>query len=181
MRAARVACRVALQSPPVAARAKSSIAGVKSGAVLPSTAGSAWFTASGTPGVERQNEVDLPVEGRLDVPSSRPIDELARLSTSESFSSGNESILSVLSASRTFFKRRQVGVAEHEQTVGEIERREHRPVEERRRVDDDNIVRLARNVEQRTHGLFADKLSILGVHRRGQHPAGPRNAPRCRP
>ena len=48
------------------------------------------------------------------------------------------------------------------------EHREHRPVEERRGVDDDDVVRLARHLEQLQHLRLGDELGILGPHRRGE-------------
>jgi hypothetical protein len=48
-----------------------------------------------------------------------------------------------------------------EQLVGPVERREHRPVEERRRVDHDRLIRAASHLEQARHLSLRHELGVL--------------------
>src|SRR5262249_22548942 len=73
-----------------------------------------------------------------------------------------------LEAQAYVLDRRYVEPAEQEQVVGAIERREHRAVEERRRVDDDRVVRSPRDLEQACELALGDELGVLGLERSGQ-------------
>ena len=59
--------------------------------------------------------------------------------------------------------------ADQHQLVGAIERRQHRPVEERRRVDDHDVVALLGHREQVAESLLGDQLGVLGPKRGRQH------------
>ncbi len=83
-------------------------------------------------------------------------------------SSGKRQQLERLQRQPNVLQRRHIRVAEQKQLVGLVERREHRPVEERRRVDDHEIVGLAGDLEQRANRLLADELGILRAHRSRQ-------------
>src|SRR3954453_22468374 len=66
-------------------------------------------------------------------------------------------------------ERRDVERAEEQQLVRPVERRQHRAVEERGCVDDDDVERLPRNLEQATELRFRHELSVFRAKRRRQN------------
>ena len=75
-------------------------------------------------------------------------------------SAGKLSSRSVSTPSRTFFSA-GTGTADHEQVVCVIEGRQHRPMEERRGVHDDDVVRRACSKEP-VDLVVGDLLAVLG-------------------
>ena len=99
----------------------------------------------------------------------RPTFVLARFRITRIRSVGKESSSSVCRPEPDVLDRRDVEPAEQEQEyVGAVERRQHRPVEERRRVDDDHVVGGAGDLEQPGQLALGDELGVLRPDRGGQ-------------
>ena len=80
---------------------------------------------------------------------------------------GNEQV-ERLQREADVLQRRHVEPAQHQQLVGPVERGQHRPVEERRGVDDDHVVRLPRHLEQPRELRLGHELGVLRAQRRRQ-------------
>ncbi len=93
---------------------------------------------------------------------------VTRLSTRLVRDAGKPSMLERAQAQLHVLQRRDVEAAEHQQLVGLAQHGEHRPVEERRGVDDDDVVRLPGHLEQLQHLRLGDELGVLRAHRRRQ-------------
>ena len=125
-------CRIALaKSEPVSA-----------------TAGAPSVDAERDGPARRHLEADLDVERALDLALLHPDLEFARLRTKRTPRRGEREQLERLHREAHVLQRRHVEAAEHQQLVGPVERGQHRPVEEGRGVDDDDVVRLPRHLEQ---------------------------------
>ncbi len=92
-----------------------------------------------------------------------------RLSSTLIRSVGNASASSVWSASRRFLSVGMSGPLTSSELVGAVERAQHRPVEVRRRVDDDDVVHLQSDVEQSRDLFLGDEVGLLRPLRRGEH------------
>ena len=79
--------------------------------------------------------------------------------------------LQCLQAQPDVLDRRHVEPAQEQQLVRAVERRQHRPVEERRGVDDDHLVRLLGHLEQPAELRLGDEARRPPA---GLAPAGPR-------
>ena len=98
-----------------------------------------------------------------------PTFEFARLRTSLMRLGGNESSSSVCRLSRTFLSVGTSSPQSEQQLIGPVEGGQHRAVEERRGVDDDHVVRLARDLEQPGQLGLGDELGVLRAQRRREH------------
>ena len=74
-----------------------------------------------------------------------------------------------LEADADVLERRHLGIADEEQLVAVVERREHRAVEQRAGVDHDRLVRVSCCGEDGRELGRADHVGLLRAARRGQH------------
>src|SRR5436190_6298749 len=116
----------------------------------------------------RDLELDLHVEGPLNL--ARPQAHLGARAVEEQMAPLLRVVQQVERLQRQLdvLDRRDVERGDEQELVGAVERREHRPVEARRGVDDDHVVALLGDGEQVAEALLGDELGILGPKRRRQ-------------
>ena len=127
------------------------------------TAASPRLTESGTDAVGRELVGDLDLQRRLDLALRQADLRVGPVQHEADAVRREREQLEGLQREPDVLQRRNVEPAEHEQLVGAVERREHRPVEERRRVDDDHVVALAGHLEQARDLRLGDELGVLGA------------------
>ena len=116
--------------------------------------------------VARHLEADLRLERRLDLGPLQPDVRVGAVEDDPDPVRRERQQLERLQAQPDVLDRRHLEPADEQQLVGAVERRQHRPVEERRRVDDDHVVRLARDLEQAGQLRLGDQLGVLRPDRR---------------
>ena len=92
-----------------------------------------------------------------------------RLATSETRSRGEAEAVDRLEPDADVLERRDLGIADQQQLVGVVERREQGGVEQRSGVDHDRVVGVPRRVENGREVGLADRIRLFRTQRRGQH------------
>ena len=132
------------------------------------TAGLPRLTASGTARSLGISKRDPRLERRLDL-APLHADVRVRAVQDDADALGRErEQLERLDREPDVLDRRHVEAAQEQELVRAVERRQHRPVEEGRGVDDDHVVALLGHLEQARELLLGDELGVLGPHRRGE-------------